>query len=91
MNVLPKNSILGAVLGMLLQVADAQPISFPSLALLNTPFDELNPVITPDGSQLYFTRAGHPMNVGGKNDPGATSGFHSMPTGSGRQPCMQGP
>lgn len=57
---------------MLLQVVDvqAQTTSFPSLSLLNTPFDELNPVITPDGSQMYFTRAGHPMNVGGKNDPG---------------------
>lgn len=43
---------------------------FPSLKLLNTPFDELNPVVSPDGTQLYFTRANHPDNVGGKTDPG---------------------
>lgn len=43
---------------------------FPSLSGLNTPYDELNPVVSPDGTELYFTRAGHPDNVGGKADPG---------------------
>lgn len=43
---------------------------FPSLKLLNTPYDELHPVVSPDGTELYFTRAGHPDNVGGKTDPG---------------------
>ncbi len=48
----------------------AQLTGFPSLKIVRTPFDELNPVVTPDGSQLYFTRAGHPDNTGGKTDPG---------------------
>lgn len=29
---------------------------------INTEFDELNPVIAPDGKTLYFTRASHPEN-----------------------------
>ncbi len=38
--------------------------------LVNSPFDELNPVFTPDGSSLYFTRSRHPDNTGGRNDLG---------------------
>ncbi|MCX7636254.1 MAG: OmpA family protein [Cyclobacteriaceae bacterium] len=54
-------------------IAVSCPVSraqFPSFRLLNTPYDELNPVISPDGSRLYFTRANHPDNIGGKADPG---------------------
>ncbi|MBP9924588.1 MAG: OmpA family protein [Cyclobacteriaceae bacterium] len=40
------------------------------LALLNSPYDEQNPVLSPDGKTLYFTIANHPQNVGGKKDPG---------------------
>lgn len=31
---------------------------------VNSDADELSPVITPDGSRLYFTRQGHPGNMG---------------------------
>lgn len=37
---------------------------------INSPFDELNPVFSPDGNALYFTRSRHPQNTGGRNDPG---------------------
>lgn len=37
---------------------------------VNTPYDELNPVISPDGRSLYVTVANHPGNVGGRKDPG---------------------
>ncbi|MBK8291602.1 MAG: PD40 domain-containing protein [Flammeovirgaceae bacterium] len=40
------------------------------LALLNSPYDEQNPVLSPDSKTLYFTIANHPQNVGGKKDPG---------------------
>jgi OmpA-OmpF porin, OOP family len=40
------------------------------LALINSPYDEQNPVISPDGKTLYFTIANHPENIGGKKDPG---------------------
>ncbi|WP_146201616.1 OmpA family protein [Sediminitomix flava] len=33
---------------------------------LNTSFDEINPVISPDGNRLYFVRRGHPKNYGDK-------------------------
>ena len=40
------------------------------LATVNTVYDELNPVMSPDGKTLYFTIANHPQNTGGKKDPG---------------------
>ncbi len=38
--------------------------------LVNSAFDEQNPVLTADGQTLYFTIANHPQNVGGLRDPG---------------------
>ena len=37
---------------------------------INTKFNELDPVLSPDGKKIYFTRSNHPENVGGKKDPG---------------------
>src|SRR5690606_41827201 len=37
---------------------------------INSPYDELNPVFTPDGTTLYFTRSRHPENNGGRDDLG---------------------
>lgn len=42
----------------------------PSLRNINSPYDEQNPVVSVDGSALYFTIANHPQNIGGKKDPG---------------------
>jgi OmpA-OmpF porin, OOP family len=44
--------------------------SNPSLELTNSGYDELNPVIAPDGKTLYMTIANHPQNTGGLKDPG---------------------
>src|SRR5690349_19908168 len=41
-----------------------------TLRMLNSAYDEQNPVLSPDGSTLYFTIGNHPMNIGGKKDPG---------------------
>ncbi|HEX7016113.1 MAG TPA: OmpA family protein [Cyclobacteriaceae bacterium] len=41
-----------------------------SLQTVNSPFDEQNAVLSPDGRTLYLTIANHPQNVGGKRDPG---------------------
>lgn len=41
-----------------------------TLNALNTAYDEQNPVLSPDGSTLYFTVGNHPSNIGGKKDPG---------------------
>ena len=37
---------------------------------VNSAYDELDPVLSPDGLSLYFTRTRHPENVGGSKDPG---------------------
>jgi outer membrane protein OmpA-like peptidoglycan-associated protein len=36
------------------------------VAGINSEYDELMPVIAPDGKTLYFVRTGHPENLGGK-------------------------
>src|SRR5579864_9118744 len=47
-----------------------QSIISAPFKLVNSPYDEQNPVITPDGKALYFTLANHPQNVNGKKDLG---------------------
>jgi len=33
-------------------------------AKINTPYQEVSPIISPDGKRIYFTRAKHPQNLG---------------------------
>ncbi len=47
-----------------------QGLTASSFQQSNTPYDELNPVVTPDGRSQYITVANHPQNQGGKRDPG---------------------
>jgi outer membrane protein OmpA-like peptidoglycan-associated protein len=35
---------------------------------INSEFKELNPLLSPDGKTLYFSRQNHPENVGGERD-----------------------
>lgn len=37
---------------------------------LNTRYDEQNPILSPDGKNLYFTRANDSLNIGGPRDKG---------------------
>ncbi len=48
----------------------AQNIITTPFKLVNSPYDEQNPVITPDRRALYFTLANHPQNINGKKDLG---------------------
>jgi outer membrane protein OmpA-like peptidoglycan-associated protein len=48
----------------------AQRLSIDAFQRVNSPFDELNPVISPDGKTLFVTIANHGSNVGGKKDQG---------------------
>lgn len=50
-------------------ISAQQPVQ-PSLDLVNTSYDEQNPVVSPDGKFLFFTICNHPQNMGGKKDPG---------------------
>ncbi|HAS39415.1 MAG TPA: flagellar motor protein MotB [Microscillaceae bacterium] len=34
---------------------------------VNSPYDEVSPIVTPDGSGIYFTRFRHPQNIGKQN------------------------
>ncbi|MBT1701849.1 OmpA family protein [Chryseosolibacter indicus] len=47
-----------------------QQLDDESLSVVNSSYDELNPVISKDGTTLFFTVANHPANIGGKKDPG---------------------
>lgn len=35
---------------------------------VNSEYNELNPLLSPDGKTLYFSRRNHPENIGGVND-----------------------
>ena len=37
---------------------------------INSKYNELDPVLSPDGTKLYFTRTKHPENIGGRKDLG---------------------
>ncbi len=40
------------------------------LEKVNTRYDEHNPILSPDGKSLYFTRANDSLNIGGTKDKG---------------------
>lgn len=50
------------------QILSAQ--STEKLASINSPRDEQNPILAPDGKTLYFTVSNHASNVGGAKDVG---------------------
>jgi OOP family OmpA-OmpF porin len=59
-----------AIFSLVLSSAFAQKMTDQSLQKINSVFDELNPVMSPDGTTIYFTTANHPDNIAGKRDPG---------------------
>ena len=52
---------------------------------VNSPGDELNVVLSPDGTQLFFTRSRHPQNVGGSSDLGDIWVSEKTPNGGWTQ------
>lgn len=50
--------------------AQAQLINQQSFQRVNSGYDEQSPVLSPDGKLLFFTVCNHPLNIGGKRDPG---------------------
>lgn len=49
---------------------DAQKITAASFDRVNSAYDETDPVISPDGKTLFFTRSNDAQNTGGIRDPG---------------------
>jgi OmpA-OmpF porin, OOP family len=54
---IPKLKLLAS--GIVIQALDKN---------VNSEYSELNPVLSPDGKTLYFSRKNHPGNIGGVND-----------------------
>lgn len=50
--------------------AKAQEVQHQKIENINSAYNEFNPVLSPDGNRLYFTRAGHAANIGGVIDRG---------------------
>ncbi len=48
----------------------AQVLTQEALQTINSSYDEHSPVLSPDGKILFFTVCNHPLNIGGKRDPG---------------------
>lgn len=61
---------LTLVLLITFRFLSAQWLDNNSFRLVNSSYDEQDPVISPDGQTLYFTIGNHPQNMGGKKDPG---------------------
>lgn len=54
---IPKLQLLAS--GLVIEALDAN---------VNSEYSELNPLLSPDGKTLYFSRKNHPQNVGGVKD-----------------------
>jgi OmpA-OmpF porin, OOP family len=63
-------SVIALLLFFTLGISYGQKFTNEAIFRLNSVFDELDPVLSPDGSTLYFTTANHPDNIAGKRDPG---------------------
>lgn len=63
-----------AVILALIQVSSftlkGQDLKHIQVDSINSSYDEHSPVLAPDGNRLYFTRSGHPANIGGVLDRG---------------------
>lgn len=60
-----------SLVGDLVNVAKSINTSIEAQSLnakINSPYNESGPILTKDGKRLYFSRSGHPNNLGGVND-----------------------
>ena len=82
------NHFCGVVLGsaLCLPVAvQAQKGGVPNTAAdtaVNSKYNEIKPMLSPDGKSLYFTRSNHPLNSGGRKDKGDVWIAQVLPNGS---------
>ncbi len=65
-----------------LGLAEAKPLS----ASVNSRYNELHPLITPEGDRLYFVRGNHPDNKGGKDAGDAIWYLNRLQDGSWSDP-----
>ena len=88
-------AVLFLTLGFIVSV-QAQETQHKKIQNLNSTYNEFNPVLSPDGNKLYFTRAGHAANIGGVIDRGdiwysnVTDSGYSKPVHAGKVINHQG-
>ena len=75
-----------AVLVLSLVVISLFAQSIDPFDKINSVYDEQNPVLSPDGRTVYFTRSRHPQNVGGTIDLGDIWYSNLMPNGKWSEP-----
>ncbi len=61
--------LIGTLFTDTIAYAQAMPLE-AMLERINSPYDEQNLLVSPDGNTLYFTRSNHPENMGGSKDMG---------------------
>ena len=61
---------IGIMLMLSVSALMAQQTAHVILDSINSSYDEHSPILSPDGGRLYFTRSGHPANMGGVLDQG---------------------
>ncbi|MEQ9167057.1 MAG: OmpA family protein, partial [Fulvivirga sp.] len=79
-----KSSLTVLVLSLVFGSLSAQSID--PFHKINSIYDEQNPVLSPDGRTVYFTRSRHPENVGGVIDLGDIWYSNLMPNGMWSEP-----
>lgn len=57
-------------LGLPLAAQAQQELPAAPDTAVNSRFNEVKPLLSPDGQTLYFTRSNHPLNAGGRRDRG---------------------
>lgn len=58
------------LISLSLPTVNGQQTAHITLDSINSSYDEHSPMLSPDGQRLYFTRSGHPANIGGVLDQG---------------------
>jgi outer membrane protein OmpA-like peptidoglycan-associated protein len=88
-----KNTFIICLTALILSIGNGvlgQELAHSKIDSINSSYDEQNPVLSPDGNKLYFTRSGHPENVGGVVDKGDIWFSDKMADGSWSTPKHAG-
>lgn len=63
-------AVISSLIFFICFALSGQELAHIKIAGINSSYDEHSPMLSPDGQTLYFTRAGHPANIGGVLDLG---------------------
>lgn len=63
-------SLLASFLCLTTTASAQQESTAVADSVVNTRYNEIKPIVSSDGKNLYFTRSNHPLNSGGRRDKG---------------------